>query len=155
MARVAASDVLYGDPMTLQIVMHEAFPQGDVDAVRGLAREYDAEAEVSASYVTKAVDPVLIILVFIGGSFAQGFFTRAGEDAYESLRRLIVRLREAVTAESQILIEDDGALQLMLSPSTPADALLDLPADVRAAAGEAGSLYWDEQEGRWEAPPSF
>ena len=54
--------------------------------------------------------------------------------------------------ESQIVLEDDEGLQIILGPSTPADALLNLPEDVREAAGEAGQLYWDEDEGRWKAP---
>lgn len=73
--------------MSLEIVMHEAFPPEDVEAVRRLAHDYDESAKVSANYSTKAVDPVLIIMV-IGGLVGQGFFTRAGEDAYEALKRL-------------------------------------------------------------------
>ena len=54
--------------------------------------------------------------------------------------------------ESQIVLEDDEGLQIILGPSMPADALLNLPEDVREAAGEVGQLYWDEDEGRWKAP---
>ena len=89
--------------------MHEAFQPEDVDAVRALAGEYDENAEVSATYSTKAVDPVLIIMV-IGGFVGQGFLTRAGEDAYESLKRFVVRLRAAVRSEAQVVLEDDEEL---------------------------------------------
>jgi hypothetical protein len=137
--------------MSLEIVMHEAFPREDIEAVRRLAHDYDESAKVSATYTTKAVDPVLIIMV-IGGLVGQGFFTRAGEDAYEALKRFVLRLRAEVKAESQLVLEDDEGLRLILGPATPAEALLALPDDVREAAGEARELYWDEDEGRWKAP---
>lgn len=136
--------------MSLEIVMHEAFPLEDVEAVRRLAHDFDESATVSATYSTKAVDPVLIIFV-IGGLVGQGFFTRAGEDAYEALKRLVLRLRDDVRAESQLVLEDDEGLQLILGPTTPAEALLTLPDDVREAAGETRALYWDEDEGGWKA----
>src|SRR4051812_10103663 len=95
----------YADSMSLEIVMHEAFAPEDVEAVRRLARSYDESAQVTANYSTKAVDPVLIIMV-IGGLVGQGFLTRVGEDAYESLKRFVLRLRAEVKAESQLVLED-------------------------------------------------
>ena len=138
--------------MPLKIVMHEAFPAADVEAVRRLAHEHDENAEVSANYVTKAIDPVMLIMV-AGSLVATGFFTRAGEDAYEGLKRFVQRLRRDVSADTQVVLDDeDLGLQLILGPATPAEALLELPDDLREAAGEAGELYWDGEEGCWKAP---
>src|SRR3954469_5971151 len=97
--------------MALQILMHEAFSDEDVLAVRRIAEEYDRSAEVSASYGTKAVDPVLVIMV-IGGLFAQGFIRRAGENAYDGLRDFVKRLRSDVEEPSQIILEDDQGLRV-------------------------------------------
>lgn len=141
----------YLEPMTLAITMHEAFPAREVEAVRRLAREYDESAQVEANYATKSVTVTLIIIVaglkVIGG----GFLNRAGEDAYDSLKSFVQRLRLEVESESQVVLEDAG-LQIILGPSTPAEALLALPENVREAAGEAGELFWDEDSSSWVAP---
>lgn len=142
----------YTDGMALRIAMHESFSAEDVAAVRQLARQYDESAEVSASYVTKSVDPVTIILV-TGTLVFNGFFSRAGEDAYDGLKSFVSRLRASTKDESQVLLEDDDSgLRVILGLSTPADALLELPEDIREAAGEAGELYWDEETGEWKPP---
>lgn len=138
--------------MALKVVMHEALPMDDVEAIKRLVLEHDESAEVSANYVTKAIDPVLLVMI-VGGLFLQGFFTRAGEDAYEGLKRFVQRLRSDVTSDIQLVLDDeDLGLQLILGPSTPAEALLDLPEDLRKAAAEAGELYWDGEERCWKAP---
>jgi hypothetical protein len=89
----------------------------------------------------------------------KNFANAAGEVAYEALECFVVRLRVDVKTWSQIVLEDDEGLQIILGPSAPADALLNPPDallnppdDVREAAGEAGQLYWDQDEGRWKEP---
>ena len=138
--------------VTLRIVMHEAFPPDDVDAVREYARGWDAEAKVSATYATKSGSAVLIVLAFIGGGFGRGFFEEAGADSYRGLKNFVSGLRSKMRAESQVVLEDDEGLQLILGPATPAEALLELPEDVREAAGESGELYWDDDEQCWKTP---
>lgn len=120
--------------------MHEAFPPSDVEAVRRAALEYDESAEVSATYATKAVEAVLVLLLFIGAQFGSGFFGKAGEDAWDALKGFVERLRTDLKTKSQMVIEDDQGLQLILGPATPAEALADLPGDIREAAGESGVL---------------
>jgi hypothetical protein len=138
--------------MVLKIEMHEAFPPPDVEAARRAALNYDESAEVIATYATKAVEPVLVLLLFIGAQFGSGFFGKAGEDAWDALRGLVGRLRTDLQTQSQMVIEDDEGLQLILGPATPAEALADLPADIREAAGELGMLIWDEEAGAWKSP---
>jgi hypothetical protein len=65
---------------------------------------------------------------------------------------LVGRLRDELEQKSQIIVEDDEGLQLILGPDSPAEALTSLPEDVRQAAGESGLLIWDEAEGRWKSP---
>ena len=108
--------------------------------------------EVSANYVTMAVDPVLVILIFIGAQFGTGFLGKVGEDAWDALKGLVRQLRDELEKKSQILVEDDEGLQLILGPDSPAEALTSLPEDVRQAAGESGQLNWDEADGRWKSP---
>lgn len=138
--------------MTLRIVMHEAFPPEDVEAVRDFARNWDEGAEVTASYGTKSATAVLIVLAFVGGAFGRGFFEEAGADSYHGLKKFVEGLRAKMRAESQLVLEDDEGLQLILGPATPAEALLELPEDVREAAGESGELYWDDDEQSWKSP---
>lgn len=138
--------------MGLRIIMHEAFPQEDVAAARRIAADFDQSAEVDASYGTKSVDPVLAVFLLLGGQFASGFLGKAGEDAWDTLKTLVSRLRAESTRQSQLVIEDDEGLELILGPDTPDDALLRLPDDVRQAAGEAGQLCWDSTEHGWKAP---
>jgi hypothetical protein len=65
---------------------------------------------------------------------------------------LVGRLRDELEQKSQIIVEDDEGLQLILGPDSPAEALTSLPEDVRQAAGESGLLILDEAEGRWKSP---
>jgi len=132
--------------------MHRAFADDDVNAARAAALEYDSSAEVSASYETKALDPVLAIMLFVGGVYFNGFLGAVAADHYDKLKALVQRLREDLRSRSQIVIEDDAGLQLVLSAMTPAEALDHLPLNVREAAGESGQLYWDDQDGTWKAP---
>jgi prevent-host-death family protein len=48
------------------------------------------------------------------------FVNAAGEVAYEALKRFVVRLRVDVKTESQIVLDDDEGLQIILRPSPPA-----------------------------------
>lgn len=132
--------------------MHTAFPDDDVKAARAAALEYDPSAEVSASYETKALDPVLSIMLFVGGAYFTGLVGAVAADHYGKLKVLVRRLREDVRSRSQIVVEDDAGLQLVLGAMSPAEALDHLPLDVREAAGESGQLYWDDQYGIWKAP---
>lgn len=131
--------------------MHEAFPPSDVEAARRAALEHDESAEVSATYATKAVEPFLVLLLFIGAQFGSGFFGKAGEDAWDALKGLVGRLRTDLQTKSQMVIEDDDGLQSILGPATPAEALAELPRDIREAAGESGVLLWDEEAGSWKS----
>jgi hypothetical protein len=136
--------------MPLRIVMHEAFPPDDVEAARRIARDFDEFAEVSANYSTRAVEPVLVVLLFIGAQFGSGFFGKAGEDAWDALKDLVLRLRAELRSASPIVVEDDTGLQLVIGSEAGAD-LAPLPEDPQAAAGESGQLHWDNSNG-W-APP--
>ncbi len=138
--------------MPLRVIMHEAFTEQDVKAARAAALSFDADAEVSANYMTKALEPVLLIIVFVAGGFGTGFFNKAGADAYDALKGLVQRLRTDLEARSQILVEDEVGLQLVLGPATPAEALLQLPEDVAQAAAESGQLFWDDEAECWRSP---
>jgi hypothetical protein len=95
-----------------------------------------------------AASPLACAPRFVRPDHGRYFANAAGEDAYEALKRFVVRLRADVKIGSQIVLDDDEGMQIILGPSTPADALLNLPEDVLEAAGEANQLYWDEDEGR-------
>lgn len=132
--------------------MHEAFPPEDVEAVRDFARGWDEDAEVTANYATKSATAVFIVLAFVGGAFGRGFLEEAGTDSYRGLKDFVGGLRAKMRAETQLVLENDEGLQLILGPATPAKALLELPEDVREAAGESGELYWDVDEHCWKSP---
>jgi hypothetical protein len=139
--------------MSLSIVMHERFPPEDVQAAQRVAAEFDPDAEVRASYGTKALEPVTLVL-FIAGAFVSGYLAKAGSDAWDGTVRLVKRLRAEMKHEATFVLdgERDYGIQIIIGPQTPAEALLELPDDVREAAGESGQLFWNEDERRWKAP---
>ena len=138
--------------MPLQIQMHEAFPEDEVEAVREYAREWDRDADVTASMVTKSTTVVLIVVVFVGSQFATGFLNEAGADAYKGLKSFIKGLRARMKEESQIVLEDDEGWEIVLGPDTPNEALEHLPGDVRSAAGESQQIFWDQEQSKWTTP---
>lgn len=137
--------------MSLRVLMHEQTPPEKVRAVRTAALDFDSEADVSASYGTKAVDPVSVLLLFLVAPFVAGFAGKAGSDAWDELRNLVSRLREAHGGDTQVVIEDSEGVQVILSESDSEELLLELPDDVADAAGEYRELYYDAGDGVWKS----
>ena len=138
--------------MSVSVVIHEKSTPAQVAAVRSVVREFDNEAEVSATYSTKAIDPVSIFLISLAAPFAAGFAGKAGADAWDSLRELVQRLRAAAEDEAQVVLEDSDGVQVILGATETPARLLQLPEDVRGAAGEYRELYWDSDDGCWKSP---
>ena len=132
--------------------MHEKSTPAQVAAVRAVVHEFDSGAEVTASYSTKAIDPVSVFLIFLAAPFAAGFAGKAGSDAWDSLRELVHRVREAADEDAQVVLEDSDGVQVILGATDPAARLVQLPHDVLGAAGEYRELYWDSDEGCWKSP---
>lgn len=138
--------------MSLSVVIHEKSTPAQVAAIRSVVREFDSEAEVSATYSTKAIDPVSIFLIFLAAPFAAGFACKAGADAWDSLRELVQGLRAAAQDDAQVVLEDSEGVQVILGRAEPPARLMQLPDDVRGAAGEYRELYWDSDEECWKSP---
>ena len=148
--------------MPAEIIVEAVYLEDDarpaeVAAVREAMEQagYD-DVLVEAAYSRRSAgDLPWVLMVLVGvavGSFFKGFFTKAGEDAWVSIRRWVTQMYEArkisPRQEGGLVVEGEDHVSIALSSDLPNRAFVLLVSE-ELPPSPSGLIVYDGKLGRW------
>jgi hypothetical protein len=141
---------------SVRVEVESGAEPSEVDAVRAALEEAGIAVEDQTERIAKVggVEVVILVVVFLGGAYLKGFFTRLGELHAESANRVLQELVRKLWAArnnraTPELQSEADRISIRLDPDLPEEAPTALLAGDFPDQAASGVLIFDHKAGRW------